>query len=150
MGGTFTKQIIHITFSTRNREKLINKQFEEKLYSYIAGICKNQNCIPIAVGGYLDHVHILCHLSNTISLSNLMEHIKTHTSKYMKSLSPIFKQFYWQEGYGAFSVSPRDIEKVEAYIKNQRSHHSKKSFQEEYLDFLRSYKIDFDERFIWK
>ncbi|WP_026954149.1 transposase [Algoriphagus vanfongensis] len=149
MSGTFTKQILHITFSTRARENLILQEFEEPLFSYISGICKQQNCVPIAVGGYLNHVHILCHLSKNIALATLMEHIKTHSSKFMKTLSPNLNNFYWQNGYGAFSVNPRDIDKVISYIKNQRKHHQSKTFQEEYLAFLKAYQIEFDEKYLW-
>jgi REP element-mobilizing transposase RayT len=148
MSGTFTKQIIHITFSTRGRENLILDEFEKPLFAYLSGICKEQNCVPISVGGYRNHVHILCHLSKNIALAELLEHLKTHSSKFMKGLSPKLRNFYWQEGYGAFSVNPRDIDKVVAYINNQKEHHRTKSFQEEYRAFLKAYKIDFDEKYL--
>ncbi|HCD86886.1 MAG TPA: transposase [Algoriphagus sp.] len=150
MAGTFTKQIIHAIFSTKDRQKLILPKYELELFSYIAGILKQQNCAPISVGGYLDHVHVLFHLSSTLSLSAVMEHLKTHSSKFAKGMGPEMKNFYWQFGFGAFSVNPKETQKVVEYIRNQKVHHKTRTFQEEFIRFLNSYEIEFDEKYIWR
>lgn len=149
MPQSLVKNYLHIIFSTKLRRPFIYSPFDEKLYSYLGGICKNQECVPIQIGGYRDHVHILCLLSKKITLIKLMEDLKTHSSKYMKSLSPELNDFYWQDGYGAFSVNPSQVSIVQDYIINQEIHHQKKSFQQEYLNFLKKYKVDFDEKYLW-
>ena len=146
MPQSLIRNYIHITFSTKHRQNLIEKNFEDALYQYMAGICKNLACQPIKIGGYLNHVHILCNLSQKIALMKLLEEVKSHSSLWIKKESP---NFYWQNGYGAFSVNPKDVDRVISYIENQRKHHQKKTFEEEYRMFLKRYKIDFDERYVW-
>lgn len=97
----------------------------------------------------MDHVHILCMLSKKVALMKLLEEVKSHSSKWMKTKDESLKNFYWQNGYGAFSVNPVQIETVVTYIENQHEHHRKKSFQEEYLAFLKKYKVEYDERYVW-
>ena len=99
--------------------------------------------------GYTDHIHILCMLSKKIALMNLLEEVKSHSSKWMKTKGTELKNFYWQNGYGAFSVNPTEIDKVITYIENQKEHHRKKTFQEEYRAFLKKYKVEYDEKFVW-
>lgn len=118
MGQSLVKNYIHLIFSTKHRSPLIPHSVEEELYSYIGGICKKMECYPIKIGGYTDHIHILCMLSKKIALMDLLEEIKSHSSKWMKSKGEELKNFYWQNGYGAFSVNPSEIEKVITYIKN--------------------------------
>lgn len=143
------KNYLHIIFSTKLRKPNIYSPFDEKLYSYLGGICKNQECVPIQIGGYRDQVHILCLLSKKITLIKFMEDLKTHSSKYMKTLSPELKDFYWQDGYGAFSVNPSQVSIVRDYVLNQEKNHQKRSFQKEYMAFLKKYQIEFDERYLW-
>ena len=107
MGQSLVKNYIHITFSTKNRNNIITDDIEEELYNYIGGICKNLKCNPVKIGGYKNHVHILCLLHKTIALSNLIEEIKSHSSKWIKTKGDKFKIFYWQNGYGSFSESER-------------------------------------------
>jgi len=140
---------MHIVFSTKNRVGLIHPPFEDELHSYLGGICKNMECYPIKIGGYTDHVHILCMLSKKIALIKLLEEIKSHSSKWMKSKDETFKNFYWQDGYGAFSVNPSQVDTVIEYIANQHEHHSKKTFQDEYRAFLKKYKVEYDELYVW-
>jgi putative transposase len=149
MGQTLVKNYIHIMFSTKQREPLILESIEEELFSYLAGVCKNLECHPLKVGGYKDHVHILCMLSKNIALKTLLEELKSHSSKWIKTRDERLKDFYWQYGYGTFSVKPSDVEVVKAYIHNQKEHHSTKSFQDEYRTFLKKYNVDFDERYVW-
>jgi REP element-mobilizing transposase RayT len=106
-------------------------------------------CYPIKVGGYTDHIHILCYLSKKIALMKLLEEVKSHSSKWMKTKEESLRNFYWQDGYGAFSVNPRDVDTVISYIANQHEHHHKKCYKEEYRAFLRQYKMEYDEQYVW-
>ena len=101
------------------------------------------------VGGYTDHVHILCKLSKKIALMNLLEELKSHSSKWIKSKGVAYENFYWQDGYSAFSVDAEEVNNLIWYIKNQHEHHSKKTFQDEYRAFLEKQQIDYDERYVW-
>ncbi|MBK9256885.1 MAG: IS200/IS605 family transposase [Saprospiraceae bacterium] len=149
MGQSLAKNYIHIVFSTKNRNPLINSLIESELHSYLGGICNNLECHAIKVGGYTDHIHILCMLSKKLALMKLLEELKSHSSKWIKTKGDQYSNFYWQDGYGAFSVNPSEIDIVSDYIANQHEHHSKKSFKEEYLAFLKKYNVDYDERYLW-
>jgi len=149
MGQSLVKNYIHIIFSTKQRVPLIQQPVEVELHSYIGGICKEMECFPIKIGGHTDHLHVLCLLSKKIALMNLLEEVKSHSSKWMKTKGVELKDFYWQNGYGAFSVNPSEIDKVITYIENQKEHHSKKTFQDEYRAFLKKYKVEYDEKYVW-
>lgn len=149
MGQSLVKNYVHIVFSTKYRQPFIRAPYEEELHSYLGGICKKLECPPIIVGGYTDHVHILCRLSQKIPLMKLLEEVKSHSSKWMKTKHESLHNFYWQNGYGAFSVNPAEVERVINYIANQHAHHGKKNFQEEYRALLRKYQMEFDERYVW-
>jgi putative transposase len=140
---------LHITFSAKNREPLINDFIKEELFDYLGGICKHLECNPLRVGGYRDHIHILCLLSKKIALITLMEELKKSSSRWIKTKGNSFKKFYWQDGYGAFSVNPAQTDVVMNYISNQEVHHKKTTFQDEYRAFLKKYKVDYDERYVW-
>ena len=150
MGQSLVKNYIHIVFSTKHREALIYPPVEAELHAYLGGICKKLDCPVLKVGGYTDHIHILCMLSKKIALMKLMEELKSHSSKWIKSKGPGYKHFYWQDGYGAFSVNPSEVDKVIAYIENQHEHHRKKAFQDEYSAFLKKYKVEYDEKYVWE
>ena len=149
MPQSLVQNYIHITFSTKNRYPFIDKNIDTELYSYLGGICQNLECNPIIVGGNKDHVHILCLLSRKIALMKLIEEVKSHSSKWIKTKGLKYQKFYWQRGYGGFSVNPAQINVVKKYILDQESHHQKKSFQDEYRAFLKKYNIEYDEKFIW-
>ncbi|OIO16866.1 MAG: transposase [Ignavibacteria bacterium CG1_02_37_35] len=149
MGQSLVKNYIHITFSTKQRVPLLHQPVQNELYSSIGGICKEMECHPIKIASYVDHLHILCLLSKKIALMNLLEEIKSHLSKWMKTKGVELSNFYWQNGYGAFSVNPSEIDKVIAYIENQEEHHKKKTFLEEYRAFLKKYEAEYDEQYIW-
>ena len=149
MGQSLVQNYLHIVFSTKNREALINSKIETDLHAYLGGICNSLDCQVIKIGGYHNHVHILCLLSKKITLIKLMEELKGHSSKWIKTKDNDFKNFYWQNGYGAFSVNPSEIEKVIHYIDNQHEHHRNKSYEEEYISFLKKYKVKYDEHYIW-
>ncbi len=128
MGQSLAKQYTHIIFSTKHQKPLIIDSIEEELYKYIGGICKKMECYPVKVGGHKNHVHILCLLSKKITLMKLLEKVKSHSSKWVKTIDRRMNNFYWQNGYGAFSVSPSQVNKVKSYIENQYAHHRRKSF----------------------
>ena len=149
MGQSLVKNYIHITFSTKYRQPLILESIETELYSYLGGICNRLECQSITIGGYLDHVHILCLLSKKISLMKLMEEIKGHSSKWIKTKGIEFNNFYWQNGYAAFSVYTKDVDIVARYIKTQREHHASIPFQDEFRTLMNENEITFDEKYVW-
>lgn len=149
MGQSLVKNYIHLVFSTKHRQHIIHPPVEEELHSYLGGICKNLGCQPLIVGGYTDHIHMLFMLSQKIALMKVVEEVKSHSSKWVKTKGEGYENFYWQDGYGAFSVNPRQVDRVIAYIANQKEHHGKKNFQDEYRGFLKRYKVDYDERYVW-
>jgi putative transposase len=150
MGQSLTRNYIHIVFSTKYRQPLIKAGIESELYNYLGGICRKLECQPIIVGGYTDHIHILCQLSKRITLMKLLEELKSHSSKWIKTKGGNYSNFYWQDGYGAFSVNPSQIDRVRAYIANQKQHHQKSTYQTEYRAILTKYKVEFDERYLWE
>ena len=119
------------------------------MHKYLHGICDKQDCSAIKVGGVADHVHILCRLAKTGSVATLIGHLKRDSSKHAKTISPRLKQFQWQAGYGAFSISPGHVDALVQYIANQEDHHRKVTFQEEFRTLLRKYRIEYDERYVW-
>lgn len=149
MAQSLVKNYIHIVFGTKYRQPLIDEAIEKDLHNYLGGICKNLECYPVQVGGFTDHIHILCLLSRKITLSKLVEELKSHSSKWMKTKGEKYQNFYWQRGYGGFSVNPKQIDRVIEYILKQKEHHTKKTFQAEYRAFLTQYEVEFDERYVW-
>ena len=149
MGQSLVKNYIHIIFSTKHREPLIHSPVEAELHAYIGGICNKLDCPVIKVGGYTDHIHILCMLSKKIALMKLMEELKANSSKWIKIKGTEYENFYWQDGYGAFSVNPSEVDTIIAYINNQHKHHDKKTFQDEYRTILKNYNVEYDERYVW-
>ncbi len=136
-------------FSTKYRQPFIQPPVEAELHAYLGGICNQLECQPVKVGGYTDHIHLLCMLSKKLALMKLVEEVKSHSSKWIKTKGDAYKDFYWQNGYGAFSVNPSQTDRVVEYIANQHEHHRKRTFQEEYRIFLRKYQIEYDERYVW-
>ena len=149
MGQSLVKNYLHLVFSTKHRQPLIHPPVEAELHAYLGGICNRLECQCIKVGGYTDHIHILCMLSKKIALMKLVEEVKSHSSKWIKTRGTEYASFYWQDGYGAFSVNPSEVDAVIAYIDGQHEHHKKRTFQDEYRAFLKKYAVDYDERFVW-
>jgi REP element-mobilizing transposase RayT len=149
MAQSLTKVYVHITFSTKKRYPFIDDNIKQELWAYCGGICKTLECNPIRVGGYDDHIHVCCLLSKKITQMKLLEEIKKSSSKWMKTKGEQYQNFYWQDGYGIFSVNPSEIDKVIAYIDNQHEHHKKSAFQEELVAFLKKYEVEYDERYLW-
>jgi len=149
MPQSLTNNYIHIIFSTKDRHPFIDKFIADELYAYLAGICKKQESYPVEIGGTIDHVHILCLLSRKIPLMKLIEELKSHSSQWIKNKGNKYQNFYWQNGYGGFSINPTEIEIVREYILKQEEHHKKRTFQEEYRAFLKKYDVEYDERYVW-
>jgi REP element-mobilizing transposase RayT len=149
MPQSLSNTIVHIIFSTKNRIKFIDETIENRLFSRIGAICKNLKCYPLKIGGYFDHVHILCKLHRPVSQSELVKTIKNSTSGWMKEQGSQYHNFYWQDGYAIYSVSPSEVDRILQYIANQKIHHAKKSFKSEYLDFLHQYNIEYDLKYVW-
>jgi len=141
--------LIHLIFSTKDRVPWIDAEYQEELYAYLAETTRKQQCECYRVGGVRDHVHLAIRLSRTVSISKLVEELKSNSSKWMKRRSPELSAFSWQKGYGAFSLSPKDLDTLVIYIDKQAEHHRKKSFQEEYRQVLDKYGVDWDERYVW-
>jgi REP element-mobilizing transposase RayT len=149
MGQSLVRNYLHIVFSTKHRQPLIHPPVEEEMHHYLGGICNKLECPVLKVGGYHDHIHILCMLSKKITLVKLMEGLKSHSSKWIKTKGAAYENFYWQDGYGAFSVNPADVDAVIGYIAHQHAHHSKKTFQDEYRAFLKKYQVEYEEQYVW-
>ena len=149
MGQSLVKNYIHIVFSTKYRRPIIDEEIENELYKYLGGTCNSLDCNVLIVGGYYDHIHILCMLSKNISLVELVKKVKAHSSKWIKTRGEKYSNFYWQDGYGAFSVNPAQIDIVKNYIANQKEHHNKKNFKKEFRLFLKKYEVEHDEKYVW-
>jgi putative transposase len=149
MSQSLTKLSTHIVFSTKYRQPLIDVGIEAELHAYLGGVCNIMDCIPVKVGGYTDHIHILCILSRKVALMDLLEEVKKRSSKWIKEKGEAYENFYWQNGYGAFAVNPSELDVVIRYIANQHQHHEKRTFQEEYRGFLKKYNVEYDERYVW-
>ncbi len=149
MAQSLSKIYVHITFGTKNRYPFIDNGIEQELWAYLGGICKALECFPIRVGGYNDHIHICCVLSKKVTPIKLLEEIKRQSSKWIKTKGKTYDNFYWQDGYGIFSINPSEIQTVVKYIDDQYEHHKSRTFQEEFLAFLKKYEIEYDERYLW-
>jgi REP element-mobilizing transposase RayT len=149
MSQSLSKVYVHITFSTKRRYPFIDENIKEELWAYIGGICKSLECNPIRIGGFHDHIHICCVLSRTITQAKLLEDVKKISSQWIKTKGKQYEKFYWQNGYGIFSVNPTEIGRVVKYIDNQFEHHKKHTFQNELVGFLNKYDMEYDERYLW-
>lgn len=146
--STYTQILYQIIFGTKYREKVLLKDGRDELFKYITGLIKNKNCHLYIINGVEDHIHIVTHLHPTVSLSSLVKDIKLASSIYIKEKN-LFKDFInWQEGYGAFTYSIKEKDRLIEYVKNQEEHHRKKSFREEYVKLLGEHGIEFDEKYL--
>ena len=141
--------LIHIVFSTKDRAPILDASILPDLHAYLATVARNADCECYRVGGVADHVHLAIRISRTITMAQLVEELKTSSSKWLKTQSPTLARFAWQRGYGAFSVGPSDLEALRNYIDTQEEHHRTHTFQEEYRAFLKRYGVEFDERYVW-
>jgi len=144
-----SKVILHIIFSTKDREAWLDSDVRMRMHAYLATICCDLGVALVHVGGMADHIHIVTTLPRTLSQAQLVEQIKKTSSKWIKTLDAQYRGFSWQRGYGAFSVSPSQLEPVRRYIDGQQEHHRTCTFQEEYRQLLRKHGLDFDVRYVW-
>ena len=147
MSQSLSRVLIHMVFSTKNREPYIVPNLRERTFTYLGGTLAALNCPPIVVGGMSDHVHLLFVLAKTLAVSKVVEEVKKESSKWAKQ--HVHPAFYWQGGYGAFSVSPSNAEAVRTYIANQEDHHRTRSFQDEFRELLRRHEVQWDEQYVW-
>lgn len=147
--STFSQIYIQVVFAVKNREALIDISWEERLYQYITGIIQNKGQKVIAINGMPDHIHIFIGLKPICCLSDLVREIKKSSSNFIKENKFSLFPFNWQEGYGAFSYSHSHIDNVFKYVMNQKEHHKKITFKDEYIDFLNKFEIEYDEKYLF-
>ena len=149
MSQSLAKILVHLTFSTKERRPLIRDQERDKLHAYVIGILKNLNSPSLETNSIEDHIHILFSLSKNHGLAKVVGEVKESSSSWIKTQDNWYRDFYWQGGYAAFSVSESQADTVRRYIVSQREHHSKKSFQDELRALFRKHKVEYDERYVW-
>jgi len=149
MPQSLSSILIHLIFSTKNREPFITPEVEPELHPYLASIFRAMKSPSLAIDGTADHVHILFSLSRIVTVAKLVEEVKTESSKWIKTKGPAFRNFHWQKGYGAFSIGQSNVTGLKRYIRSQKQHHKRISFQDEYRKFLASYGIEYDELYVW-
>jgi putative transposase len=149
MPQSLSKVILHIIFSTKDRQPWLDTDVRPRMHAYLATVCRDLGAELVRVGGVRDHVHIVTTLPRTLSQAQFIEQIKKASSKWVKDLDAQYRGFFWQRGYGAFSVSPSQLDGMLQYVDAQQEHHRTRTFQEEYRALLRRHGIDFDERYIW-
>jgi putative transposase len=149
MPQSLSNLLIHLIWSTKDRHPWLTPDIREKTHAFLAGVVRQKDCEAYRVGGVADHVHLGIRLSRTLSVADLVKEVKTASSKWLKEQGPTFTDFYWQQGYGAFSVGISQKETLLHYIDSQEEHHRTRTFQDEYRVFLKKYGVDYDERFVW-
>lgn len=149
MANTYTQLYFHIVFAVRGRKNHISKKWKEELYKYISGIISNKNQKLMIINGMPDHIHLLIGTKPNCNLSDLVRDIKANSSKWLNQKEFLNGKFEWQTGFGAFTVGQSQVPRIVNYIKNQEAHHRKKSFREEYIDFLKAYEIDYKTEYIF-
>ena len=149
MPQSLSQVLIHLVFSTKDRAPVLDDEIRDELHAYIGGIVDHLKGKLLKSGSVSDHIHLLISQPRTISVSELVQEIKTGSSKWIKTKGDRFANFHWQGGYGIFSISPSHFPALENYIANQAEHHRKETFQEEYRRLLGKYKVNFDERYVW-
>src|SRR5438874_2201085 len=149
MSQTLVSLMVHVIFSTKNREPFITPDTEPELFAYVGGILKNHESRLLDAGGTADHIHLFVSQSKNVSLSSLMKDVKKDSSSWIKTKGRQFRTFHWQDGYGAFSIGKSEVSALKRYIAIQKEHHRKRSFQEELVQLLNDYGIQYDERYLW-
>ena len=150
MANTFTQMYVHIVFAVKNREAIITSQLEPQLYKMLVTILKNNGHTAIAIGGMSDHVHMFIGMAPKESLSHLVKELKVSTTAWVNGQHLLRGHFCWQEGYGAFTYSRSQIDAVADYVRNQKNHHAKISFRDEYLRMLQLFGVKYDERNVFQ
>jgi len=149
MPQSLAKNLIHLVFSTKNRESVLTESVRSPLCAYAAAVLRGLDSPVLAVSAWRDHIHILFVLSKNYPLSQVVMEVKRATSKWIKTQGKEFAKFHWQSGYGAFSLGQSGVDEVKAYIANQSKHHRVRTFEEELRSFLKRYEVEFDERYLW-
>jgi putative transposase len=142
--------LYHVVFAVKDRRPLLqNDEFREQTWAYMAGIVKNLDGFAVTIGGYHDHSHLLVHIPSKMTVAAFVGSIKANTSKHINESRDAVLKFHWQDGYGAFTVSASQTQKVAHYISNQQQHHHTRTFQDEYLELLQKHEIDYDPKYLW-
>lgn len=149
MAQSLSSILIHLVFSTKGRAPFITENIEKDLHQYLGGNFRDCQCPTLLIGGDVDHIHVLFVLSRTKALANVVEEVKSSSSKWVKSKGDEFAEFKWQAGYGAFSIGQSNVEVLKKYIANQKVHHRGKRFQDEYREICKNYGVEIDERYVW-
>jgi len=149
MANTYTSLHYHFVFSTKDRELWIKPEIEGRIWAYLGGIANKNRMKPLQIGGVDDHIHILLGAPATMAPAKATQLIKGGSSAWIHTEFPELRNFEWQDGYGAFTVSKSAIPEVTAYIRNQREHHQRRTFKEEFLMLLNRHEIEYDERYLW-
>jgi putative transposase len=149
MSQSLTKIYAHLIFSTKSRERWLGDEIRPRVHGYLATVVRDLDSPWVVVGGVEDHVHILFDIGKKTAPIKFVEQVKRESSKFVKTLGPKYSSFYWQRGYGMFSVSPKDRDEAESYVRDQEQHHRERSFQDEYRAMLLQYEVDFDEQYVW-
>ena len=149
MPQSLSRILVHLIFSTKNRVPILTPDIQQELFPYLAVVLRDNKCPALKVGGFIDHLHLFFGISRTLSIAQVVEEVKTSSSKWIKTKGPRFAQFHWQSGYGGFSVSQSEAETVIRYIERQAEHHQKMTFQEEFRKFLERYQVSYDEQYVW-
>ena len=149
MSQSLCKVYLHIVFHIKTTSPEIREEHLERLHSYMGQLVNTTGCQVLRVGGVTDHVHLLCVLAKTETIAHLVEEVKRNSSRWIKTIDDRYKHFAWQGGYAAFSVSESVLPRTLEYVKNQKQHHVKQNFHNEYLEFLNLYNINYDERYVF-
>jgi putative transposase len=149
MANTYSSLFYHVVFSTKQRTKFIRPEIEQRVWAYLGGVASRQGAKTVQIGGMEDHVHVLLMAPPKVSPAELVRRIKGDSSRWIHEVFPELRNFGWQDGYGVFSVSRSNVPQVVKYIQNQREHHRVRTFQEEYLLFLKKHQVAYDERYVW-
>jgi REP element-mobilizing transposase RayT len=150
MANTYSQIYLQVVFAVKGRKSLIQSEWKDELYKYICGVVNGKKEKVYAIGGVADHIHILLSVKPNILLSDLVRDIKCNSSKWINERQYVDGKFQWQEGFGAFSYTHWHLDTIINYINNQEDHHKKKSFKDEYLEFLEKFYIEYDEKYLFE
>lgn len=150
MANTYSQIYFHLVFAVSGRKNAVSKSWKEELYKFITGVITNSNQKLMSINGMPDHIHILLSTKPDCNLSDLVRDIKANSSRWVNEKGFVTPKFKWQNGFGAFSVSKSQVSKVARYIENQEAHHTKKTFLQEYIEFLKAYEIEYKEAYLFK
>ena len=149
MGSTYCSLLYHAVFSTKDRKRWLDDRVRQKVYAYMGGTVREKGGVLIAANGTEDHVHLLLGLHQTKAIADSVKEVKANSSRWIHDTFPEYRDFAWQRGYGAFTVSYSQQERVEKYLARQHAHHRKSTFQEEFIELLERHRVEYDPRYVW-